>query len=205
MLRRQCECKKYKTKYYICINSTKAIEAKLKRMFSDNNTHIICIGTPKHTLDMVGPYIGSAISLKFNVDGTLHLPIHAQNIESYMEANKHILEEKNVLVIDAFISKNFLKMPKEKNIEIKPPFIVLKPGGINPGKGIGKNLPSLGDWSLCISVADNTTSFFCPTAKTIENVFKKISMVISMFENIFCNEKGRMGSYYVQKFKRGIY
>lgn len=105
----------------------------------NHNTAIICIGTDKCIVDSLGPIVGTLLkegNAAIDVYGTLNEPIHALNIARYV----NILKGKNydkIIAIDACLS-NRLAIGS----------IELKEDSIKPGKGLGKILPEIGDYSI---------------------------------------------------------
>lgn len=115
-----------------------------------NHTAIICIGTDKCIIDSLGPLIGTMlIKGGFNEDvyGTLKEPVHAINLNDYINKirNKNYA---NIIAIDACLSNK-----KSKGI------IEVRQGPITPGKGIGKFLPEIGDFSI-IGIVDSSEKEF---------------------------------------------
>lgn len=97
---------------------------------------IFCIGTDRCTGDSFAPFVGTYLEEKGfkNVIGTLDHPVHALNLE---EKIKEIPPNTTVLAIDASLGK------KESVGKL-----LLKSGAIQPGKALGKDLPSVGDFQI---------------------------------------------------------
>lgn len=114
------------------------------------NSAIVCIGTDKCIIDSLGPLIGTMLmkeNLAIDIYGTLDKPVHAVNINEYVK----IIKSKNydnVLAIDACLSS-------KKNQGI----IEVRKGSITPGKGIGKLLPEIGDFSI-VGIVDSSDKEF---------------------------------------------
>ncbi len=100
----------------------------------------LCIGTDRCIGDCLGPMVGHELkknNFPYPVYGTLEHPVHAINLVSKMAD----IQTKNpnipILAIDASLGK-YKSVGK----------IQLKKGAISPGKGVGKVLPEVGDFSL---------------------------------------------------------
>ena len=107
----------------------------------DDNTIIVCVGTPKVIGDAVGPITGSILKLsKFElpVYGTIEDPITSIN---YIDKRKEILDKHpnaKIVAIDAAFT----------NIKSEEGMIKFRTYGISPGRGIERDLKPLGDVSL---------------------------------------------------------
>lgn len=114
------------------------------------DTAIVCIGTDKCIVDSLGPLVGTFLSkqdISIDVYGTLDNPVHAMNINEHLKAiNKR--KYSNIIAIDACLSN-------KKNQGI----IEVREGSITPGKGIGKLLPEIGDYSI-IGIIDTSDKEF---------------------------------------------
>jgi putative sporulation protein YyaC len=111
----------------------------LKNIIKEN-TIIVCIGTDRAIGDALGPLVGTMLKnsdFKYPVYGTLDKPIHALNIFESLEHIKNKHPKGNFLAIDACLgSKDNIG-----NIQIRE-------GPILPGKGVGKKLPEIGNYSI---------------------------------------------------------
>ena len=97
---------------------------------------IVCVGTDRSTGDSLAPLVGTMLREQGyeNVIGTLHVPVHATNIE---ERLKEIPEGVQVLAIDSCLGKSD-SIGK----------IFLEKGGLRAGKALDKDLPIVGDYHL---------------------------------------------------------
>jgi putative sporulation protein YyaC len=95
-----------------------------------------CVGTDRSTGDSFAPMVGMMLKEKGyeNVIGTLDDPVHATNIS---ERIKEIPEGKTVIAIDACLGRL-------KNVGN----IILNSGQLFAGKGVGKDLPPVGDFHI---------------------------------------------------------
>ena len=102
---------------------------------------ILCIGTDRSTGDSLGPLIGTKLlELGFDSDyvyGTLDNPVHAVNLHSTIEEifTKH--HNPFIIAIDACLGRS-------ESIG----YISLKEGPLQPGTGVNKNLPAIGDLQI---------------------------------------------------------
>lgn len=116
-----------------------------------NKIIIICIGTDRCTGDCYGPLVGKMLKERINncnieVIGDLENPIHAINLNNTVK--KIELDNNLIIAIDACLGD-------EEDIGK----ISISNRPINPGKGFGKQLKSLGDVSIKTIVAEHDTPF----------------------------------------------
>lgn len=107
-----------------------------------------CIGSDRSTGDSLGPLIGYKLDQLLNLDplkekmefpevtviGTLEEPVHAINLEKYIEIVNCVYKDHVIVAIDASIGS-----PDHVG------FITLGRGPLKPGLGVSKNLASIGD------------------------------------------------------------
>ncbi|RKD32363.1 spore protease YyaC [Thermohalobacter berrensis] len=114
-----------------------------------NDMIIICVGTDKCIGDCLGPLVGTLLkksNFPYPVYGTLGSPIHALNLKEKLINIKQRHPFNFAIAIDACLGE-------EENIGI----IQVRQSPIFPGKGVGKNLPSIGDISI-IGIVDSLKS-----------------------------------------------
>lgn len=110
----------------------------LKKNQKNQEIVLLCIGSDRATGDCLGPIIGYKLS-KLNypnlyVYGTLEQPVHAKNLAETIE-EIHAEHANAVLIaIDASLGNN-------NHVG----FITLGEGSIQPGIGVDKDLPAVGD------------------------------------------------------------
>lgn len=129
---------------------------------------IICIGSDRCIGDSLGPLVGynlKNINVKFPVYGTIFEPIHAVNLIDNLNDIKKKYPQHKVIAIDASLGS-------KKSIGT----LQFRKGPIYPGKGVGKKLPPVGDYSL-IGVVDSFDKF---SSSTIHQV--RLSLVMEMAE-----------------------
>lgn len=101
---------------------------------------ILGIGTDKCIGDCLGPFVGTILKKSefcYPVYGTLKKPIHALNLKDRVNSIKAKHPHALIIAIDACLGE-------DKSIGD----IQIRNGPIDPGKGVGKNLPSVGDLSI---------------------------------------------------------
>lgn len=128
-----------------------------------NPQHFVffCIGTPKVSGDTLGPAIGSQLSKlhlpHISVYGTLEEPVHALNLTEVWEKAKKEHSGACFIAIDAsFGPKTLLG---SVCVENHPIF---------PGRGVGKDLPPVGDISI--------TGIICANCKMRHRQLQKIPL-----------------------------
>lgn len=126
-----------------------------------------CVGTDRCIGDSYGPLVGHMLKQKINspyieVYGTLHNPIHAKNLEERINS----IDTKNnfVIAIDACLTKYKDKIGN----------IFIENKTLNPGAGVGKDLPKIGDISIKCTV--NTLDSF--RFRALENT--RLSLVYDL-------------------------
>lgn len=104
---------------------------------SGNPKVLLCIGTDRSTGDCLGPLVGSKIiSLQqdfFAVYGTLENPVHASNLKDKIDEIHKNHENPFIIAIDACLGRI-------ENVGC----INLGDGSLQPGAGVNKSLPPVG-------------------------------------------------------------
>ncbi len=99
---------------------------------------LLCIGTDRSTGDCFGPLAGSLLSLErqnfFSIYGTLEQPVHAANLQDYIETIRQTYRNPLIIAIDACLGNT-------ENIG----YINICDGPLRPGAGVNKSLPPVGD------------------------------------------------------------
>ncbi|MFD1362652.1 spore protease YyaC [Lentibacillus salinarum] len=128
---------------------------------------VVCIGTDRSTGDALGPLTGSyLIEMKpkhFHVYGTLSDPVHAQNMETYVQ---HIYKQHQhpyIMAVDASLGKT-----------TSVGTIITDTGSLNPGAALNKKLPPIGDIHMTGVV--NISGFM--EYATLQNT--RLSLVVEM-------------------------
>ncbi len=111
----------------------------------------VCVGTDKCIGDAVGPLVGTKLSSKVTIYGTLHDPIHALTIDGKLEEIHEKHPDAYFIGIDACLGD-------EEDIGL----VFLRNFGVRPGKGVGKELPGVGSISIMAIVdsSENSEFFF---------------------------------------------
>lgn len=120
----------------------------LKDYINDDSL-IVCIGTDRCIGDCLGPLVGTYLqetNFPLPVYGTVSNPIHALNLQDNLNKIKYLHPNANIIGIDACLGEN--NCIGELQIRDYP---------IHPGKGVGKNLPEVGNISI-IGIVDTNSS-----------------------------------------------
>jgi putative sporulation protein YyaC len=102
---------------------------------------ILCIGTDRSTGDSLGPLIGTKLIVlgadPGMVYGTLENPVHAVNLQETIETiySKHSCPF--IIAVDACLGRS-------ESIG----YVSIKEGPVQPGTGVNKNLPAIGDLQI---------------------------------------------------------
>ncbi|WP_251861550.1 spore protease YyaC [Clostridium sp. Marseille-Q2269] len=149
--------------YYKIANSLKD--------YLDKDTIIICIGTDRCIGDCLGPLVGTILKYKnipLKLYGTLDEPIHALNIEDNMKIIKKSYPNSSIIAIDACLGdKDNIGQIQVRNLPIQP------------GKGVGKTLPKVGDRSIIGIVDSNENCDIFLSANTRLSLILNMAKVIS--------------------------
>lgn len=98
----------------------------------------LCVGTDRSTGDSLGPLVGSILSKKlfknFLVFGTLDDPVHATNLNCFVSRIEQEFPLSPVIAIDACLGR----------LE-SVGYITIGCGSLEPGAGVKKDLPPVGD------------------------------------------------------------
>lgn len=115
---------------------TAALKAMIPSDITNDNVVFACIGTDRSTGDALGPLVGTYLEgLGYtNVVGTIDDPMHAVNLAERIEK---LPAGKTVIAIDACLGQT---TSVDTHQLIK--------GSLKPGAGLGKDLPSVGDYSI---------------------------------------------------------
>ena len=184
---------------------------KYMNLYKYENIIILCIGTNKCPGDSLGPIIGTKlneIKLPKNVScfGTIKKNLNAVTLPSFIEHNDLEMVENLVIAIDC----TFTRLASIGSI-------IVNEGELLPGKGVGKVLPSIGDFHIC-GVCSNAT--YSKVAATIDlltmdkrtivqmsdMIVESLSTVLFMLfdnEKEIYNEDGTVNyNYYKTKIKK---
>ena len=99
----------------------------------------VCVGTDRVTGDSLGPFVGTMLTEARvpNVYGTIDHPVHALNLAETLERIKEAHPNAYIVGIDACLGK-------EESVGS----MELRDGALEPGSGIGRTLPSVGDYNI---------------------------------------------------------
>ncbi|WP_077358999.1 spore protease YyaC [Virgibacillus halodenitrificans] len=99
---------------------------------------VVFIGTDRSTGDALGPLAGSLLSSlnpkHLTIYGTLHQPVHATNLQDYLDKIKSKHRNPFIIAIDACLGKN-----------TSIGQLIAGTGPISPGAALNKRLPDVGD------------------------------------------------------------
>ncbi len=99
---------------------------------------ILCIGTDRSTGDSLGPLIGYKLkemnTVNFTIFGTLDRPVHAMNLDEYVNSLQRFYRNDLVVAVDASVGH-------KEHIG----YVTLGKGALKPGLGVSKELRAVGD------------------------------------------------------------
>ena len=134
----------------------------------------VCVGTDRSTGDSLGPFVGTMLTEAGvpNVYGTLDHPVHALNLAETLERIEEAHPDACIVGIDACLGK------------VKPVgSMELRDGALEPGTGLDKVLPSVGDYNIIgvVNVGDFMVGSFMEYV-VLKNT--RLSLVIQMAKSI---------------------
>lgn len=145
--------------------------ANTLKNYLNKDTIIICIGTDRCIGDCLGPLVGTILRYKnipLKLYGTLDEPIHALNIEKTIKNIKNSYPNSSIIGIDACLAdKDSIGQIQVRNFPIQP------------GKGVGKTLPKVGDCSIVGIVDSNENCDIFTSANTRLSLILNIAKVIA--------------------------
>ncbi len=99
----------------------------------------VCIGTDRITGDSLGPFVGTMLTEAGvpNVYGTIDHPVHALNLVETLERIEEAHPNACIVGIDACLGK-------AKSVGS----MKLRDGAFEPGAGVGRVLPPVGDYNI---------------------------------------------------------
>ena len=131
---------------------------------------IVCIGTDRSTGDCLGPLLGYKLkeieNSRIKVFGTLKHPVHALNLDYYLEEIKNEFRNWIIIAVDASVG-----------ISDHVGLVTISQGPLSPGAGVGKDISTVGD----ISITGIVTSSRSP-----ENLMGvRLSIIMDMVEFLY--------------------
>jgi len=136
---------------------------------------IFCIGTDKYIIDSLAPLLGSLLSdsgISLQIFGTLDNPIHAENIEMRIKEINDKFPEYKIIAIDGCLGD-------EEEVGL----IKLKQGAINPGAGVHKKLPSIGDYAIEVIIEKKEASeYLLKLPMRLRYIFKMAVVIRNSFK-----------------------
>ena len=141
---------------------------------------ILCIGTDRIIGDSLGPMAGSMILRESNgripVFGTLHDPVHAMNLRQTEEEIKKKHSNRMIIAVDASLGS-----PKEIGS------VYVRCGGLHPGAGVSKNLPSTGDIAITgITAADSHQPYLSLQTARLSTIASMAETICSCILRVCC-------------------
>lgn len=102
---------------------------------------VVCIGTDRSTGDALGPLTGTFLNelqpKHLHVYGTLHEPVHAKNLTTYLDEIADSYKQPFIIAVDACLANGQSIGCLTANI-----------GSLKPGAAVNKQLPPVGDIHL---------------------------------------------------------
>jgi putative sporulation protein YyaC len=150
--------------------------------YINSNTIIVCIGTDRCIGDCLGPLTGTILKSRnfpLSVYGTISDPIHALNLDKKLNNIKSTSPKSIIIGIDACLGSS------DSIGEIQ-----IRDYPIHPGKGVGKTLPNVGDYSI-IGIVDS-----CENNEIFTNRNIRLNLILEMAK-VICDSL--IHAYYLYK------
>jgi putative sporulation protein YyaC len=133
---------------------------------------ILCIGTDRSTGDSLGPLVGSKLIdlgiAPATVFGTLDFPVHAVNLHQTISQIHAQYQKPFIIAVDACLGR-FESIG----------YISIKEGPLQPGTGVNKNLPAVGDLQIVGIVNVGGFMEYMVLQNTRLNLVMKMADIIS--------------------------
>lgn len=118
---------------------TEAIAQRLPLRPLEKPIVVVCVGSDRSTGDALGPLVGTRLAQRVSplvaeVRGTLERPVHAANLS---ESLRDLTPDRLAIAVDACLGR-------AENVGT----ICVKDGALQPGTGVNKTLPSVGDFHI---------------------------------------------------------
>lgn len=143
---------------------------------------LMCIGTDRSTGDSLGPLVGSRLSSYdhplVKIYGTLEHPVHAVNLEDTLSSIRREIGNPYILAIDACLGRT-------ESIG----YISIKSGPLQPGTGVNKSLPEVGNAHIIGIVNVGGFMEYLVLQNTRLSIVMKMADVISESLNINLNQR----------------
>lgn len=116
------------------------LSARLKKagVKREQDKVLLCIGTDRSTGDCLGPLVGSKVQAMvqdyLHIYGTLDEPVHASNLREKLDQIYSRFENPYIIAVDACLGS----LESVGHINIGD-------GSLQPGAGVNKDLPAVGD------------------------------------------------------------
>lgn len=154
------------------------IRNSLHSIIPENTEHIFVLGIGSNSIngDSLGPFVGTLLNNIFpkhlTVIASLQFPLDASNLEQELTRTS-LPNNSFIIVIDSVLGTRS-----------KLNSIVVRKGSLQPGIGLGNQLPSIGDCSVMGVVLENnpslTSSLFYTNLHLIYTMASNISKGISL-------------------------
>jgi putative sporulation protein YyaC len=139
----------------------------------------VCIGSDLSIGDSLGPIVGSELEdLGFTVIGTLKYPLHGLNLRDRLKTELALIGDKTVIAIDACIGAK----SSVGGFEVRK-------GPVHPGKGLGKKLMKIGDYSIAGIVSSQSPfDFFHDQVIHLSFVMDMAKVIVADIHEFFSEE-----------------
>lgn len=168
--------------HYNDVNASHILGEALKEIINrnDNNIVLVCIGSDKFIFDSLGPLVGTLlvdIGIPMHIFGTLDNPIHAENIK--------------IRIKDKFPSYKVIAVDSSLGNEEDVGLVIFKEGSVKPGKGVGKEIFSIGDYAIkAIIEKSEARNYLTQLPLRLRYIFQMAVAIRDAFKYVYsCTDK----------------
>jgi putative sporulation protein YyaC len=156
-----------------------ALQQVLPPDLTKDNVVFVCIGSDLSIGDSLGPLVGTELEdLGYHVIGTLNDPLHGLNLKDRLKTEL-TGQKKTVVAIDACIGDKRAVGGFE-----------VRRGPIHPGKGLGKKLTKVGDYSIAgIVSSESPFDFFHDQAIHLSFIISMAKKIVREIDRLFTEAK----------------
>ncbi len=148
---------------------------------------LMCIGTDRSTGDALGPLVGSEVTERndrIKLFGTLDNPIHAVNLEETIQLVSRVVPRPYIVAVDACLGQ-----------AASVGQITLAQGALQPGAGVHKRLPPVGDVHITgIVNVGGCMEYFVLQNTRLSMVFKMANVIADAVAGAIFETESRLHS-----------
>ncbi len=166
---------------------THVLQEHLLARPANTSVVLMCIGTDRSTGDALGPLVGSEVTARndrVQLFGTLDNPVHAVNLEETIRQVARMVPKPYIVAIDACLGQSSSVGQ-----------ITLAQGALQPGAGVHKHLPAVGDIHITgIVNVGGCMEYFVLQNTRLSMVFKMANVIADAVAGALFEMESRLRS-----------